>query len=263
MVWALLSCHPLPAQHLRACSHAASSWPFSLHQVTKEKIPLPLDLDTVEAFWEFSQNPMGILLPLPKFSLCCIFVSFSHDFLPVVLSSKKLLHWSQHHCKTSRIYSFPSSIESKVRHCLLHSRFKSSASIDMFSDICINMQPGSFLFTHNISRSTQKDSHVSCTVSCPWSRSVPAKQFEDDSRRKSEIQQFERLQAGVSQRESTLATALTLPDQPALCSDRGKEGTAQCDLCFRCCTETHPCILHLRLTQQEVNRDDALRVCNG
>lgn len=64
-------------------------------------------------------EPHGNFASPPKFSLYCVFVSSSHYFLPVVLSSKKkLLHCSQHNCKTSRIYSFPSSRESKLRHCL-------------------------------------------------------------------------------------------------------------------------------------------------
>lgn len=119
--WALSSCHPFPAQHLQGMKQ----WPFlpgTLIYVKWQRRKSPC-LWTVELFWEFSQNPTGILLPLPKFSLCCVFISLSHYFLPVVLSSKKILHGSQRNCKTSRIYSFPSSIESKVRRCLHVSSF--------------------------------------------------------------------------------------------------------------------------------------------
>lgn len=208
--------------------------------------------------WEFTY-PAQVLF-------VCIFVSFSHYFLPVVLGSKKLLHWSQHNCKTSRIYSFPSSIASKIRRCLRVSSFSFSIKqvyIHVFRYLYkLCNQSGSFLFTHNISRSTQKDSLVSCTVSCPWSRSVPAEQFEDDSHRESEIKQHLRGYWWVvptGKVHSPLPSPFLIT-QPCVLTG-GKKGTAQCDLCFKCCTKTHPCLLHLHLIQQEVSRDDVLYAC--
>lgn len=46
-----------------------STWRPDLCHVTEEKVLLPLDLEAIEAllFWEVSQDPMGIVGPLPEF----------------------------------------------------------------------------------------------------------------------------------------------------------------------------------------------------
>lgn len=129
--------------------------------------------------------------PSPHHVMCSSFCTIAFILLCWILRK----YYSAHRIFAKHQQFINFQVESKVRSYLQISSFWfqiKQVYVHGFRHIyklCSQSQGRFVLFTHSISRSTQKGCHVSCTASCPSPASGPAKQFVGDFHRKPEVKQ--------------------------------------------------------------------------